>query len=170
MDLFDKLVDQLLNEFNVEDRNDPAFYDYAVIFVQQLKARNLVQPGVDVRKTAMQIVKDQYYNYIDVNDNVSFKISFFFDNNNPTPNNLRVEVDNLLNDDPPKMIENTHEEESIDEIVDFLDTASREAEQKANEVPGQNVPAQVGETPSEMPEAEPAQQQVPNTSQYLKGL
>ena len=37
MDIFDKLVDQILMEFNVEDRNDPAFYDYAVIFVQQLK-------------------------------------------------------------------------------------------------------------------------------------
>lgn len=166
MNLFDNLVDQLLNEFNVEDRNDPAFYDYAVIFVQQLKARNLVPPGVDVRKTAMQIVKDQYYNYIDAQDNVSFKVSFFFDSTTPTPNNLRVEVDNLLNDEPPKIIENTHEEESIDEIVDFLDTASREAEQKSAEVSGQDVPAAVGETPSEMPQA----QQVPNTSQYLKGL
>lgn len=166
MDTFDKLVEQLLNEFNVADRNDPAFYDYAVVFVQQLKARNMVQPGVDVRKTAMQIVKDQYYNYIDINDNVSFKVSFFFDSKDPTPNNLRVEVDNLLNDEPPKMIENTHEEESIDEIVDFLDKASREAEQKSGEVPGQDVPAAVGETPSEMPQA----QQTPNTSQYLKGL
>jgi len=171
MDTFDKLIDQILMEFNVEDRNDPAFYDYAVIFVQQLKARNMVPPGVDVRKTAMQIVRDGYYNYIDINDNVSFKVSFFFDSTTPTPNNLRVEVDNLLNDDPPKMIENTHEEESIDEIVDFLDKESRAAEQKSGEVPGQDVPAAVGETPSEMPEAEPAQpQQVPNTSQYLKGL
>lgn len=164
--IFDNLIDQLLNEFNVEDRNDPAFYDYAVVFVQQLKARNMVQPGVDVRKTAMQIVKDQYYNYIDINDNVSFKVSFFFDSTTPSPNNLRVEVDNLLNDEPPKMIENTHEEESIDEIVDFLDKASREAEQKSGEIPGQDVPAAVGETPSEMPQA----QQTPNTSQYLKGL
>jgi hypothetical protein len=170
MDTFDKLVDQLLNEFNVEDRNDPAFYDYAVIFVQQLKARNLVAPGVDVRRTAMQIVKDQYYNYIDTNDNVSFKVSFFFDSTTPTPNNLRVEIDNLLNDEPPKMIENTHEEESIDEIVDYLDTASREAEQKSSEIPGQDVPGEVGETPSEMPNAKPTQQQPPNTSQYLKGL
>ena len=166
MDTFDKLIDQLLNEFNVEDRNDPAFYDYAVIFVQQLKARNLVKPGVDVRRTAMQIVKDEYYNYIDTNDNASFKVSFFLDNRNPSPNNLRVEIDNLLNDEPPKMIENTHEEGSINEIVDFLDTASREAKQKADEVPGENVPAAVGETPSEMPQAE----QTPNTSQYLKGL
>ena len=167
MDTFDKLVDQVLTEFNVEDRNDPAFYDYAVIFIQQLKARNLVLPGVDVRRTAMQIVKDGYYNYIDVNDNVSFKVSFFFDSTTPTPNNLRVEIDNLLNDDPPKMVESTHEEESIDEIVDYLDIASRDAEQKNSQVPGQDVPAAVGETPSEMPNSKP---QVPNTSQYLKGL
>lgn len=166
MDIFDKLVDQILMEFNVEDRNDPAFYDYAVVFVQQLKQRNLIPPGIDIRKTAMQIVKDEYYNYIDTNDNVSFKVSFFFNSTAPTPNNLRVEIDNLLNDEPPKMIENTHEEESIDEIVDFLDTAAREAEQQGEQVPGQDVPAAVGETPSEMPQA----QQEPNTSQYLKGL
>lgn len=168
MDTFDKLIDQLLKEFNVEDRNDPAFYDYAVIFVQQLKQRNLIPPGVDVRKTAMQIVKDGYYNYIDTNDNVSFKVSFLFDTSmlDNAPHNLKIEVDNLLNDESPKVIENTHEEESIDEIVDFLDKASREAEQKAGEIPGQDVPADVGETPSEMPQS----QQVPNTSQYLKGL
>lgn len=168
MDTFDKLVDQLLNEFSVEDRNDPAFYDYAVIFVQQLKQRNLIPPGVDVRKTSMQIVKDGYYNYIDVNDNVSYKVSFLFNTSikDSSPHNLKVEIDNLLDDEPPKVIENTHEEESIDEIVDFLDTASREAEQETEEVPGENVPAEVGETPSEMPQA----QQVPNTSQYLKGL
>ena len=77
MDTFDKLIDQILMEFNVEDRNDPAFYDYAVIFVQQLKARNLVKPGVDVRKTAMQIVKDEYYNYIDTNDNAGILHHFW---------------------------------------------------------------------------------------------
>ena len=166
MSKFDKFYNLLLTEFNVEDRNDPAFYDYAVIFVQQLKQRNMLKPGVDIRKTAMQIVKDLYYNYIDINDNISFKVSFFFDLADPTPNNLRVEIDNLLNDDPPKMIENTHQEESIDEIVNFLDTAARKAEQQGEQVPGQDVPAAVGETPSEMPQA----QQEPNTSQYLKGL
>jgi hypothetical protein len=168
MSRFDDYYSHLLTEFNVEDRNDPAFYDYAVVFVQQLKARNMIQPGVDVRKTAMQIVKDQYYNYIDINDNVSFKVSFFFNSATPSPNNLRVEIDNLLNDEPPKMIENTHEEESIDEIVDFLDTASREAEQKSGEVPGQDVPAAVGETPSEMPDA--VKPQTPNTSKYISGV
>ena len=168
MNIFDKLVDQILMEFNVEDRNDPAFYDYAAVFTQQLKQRNLIAPGVDVRKTAMQIVKDGYYNYIDTNDNISYKVSFLFNTTlkDSSPHNLKIEIDNLLDDEPPKVIENTHEEESIDEIVDFLDTASREAEQKSGEVPGQDVPAAVGETPSEMPQA----QQEPNTSQYLKGL
>ena len=184
MDIFDKLVDQLLNEFNVEDRNDPAFYDYAVIFVQQLKQRNLVAPGIDVRKTAMQILQDGYYNYIDINDNVSYKISFLFNTSvkDNSPHNLKVEIDNLLNDEPPKIIENTHEEESIDEIVDFLDNASREAEVETGKVPGQDVPQEVSNLGSEMPGAKASQfdqgnapgfsasQQQPNTSQYLKGL
>ena len=182
MDLFDKLVDQLLNEFNVEDRNDPAFYDYVVIFIQQLKQRNMILPGVDVRKTAMQVVKDGYYNFIDIDDNASYKVAFLFDSTKKSPNNLRVEVSNLLENEPPKMIENTHEEDSINDIVDFLDTASREAKQKSEETPGENVPAEVGETPSEMPGAQPpapgagfeqsqgTAQQPPNTSQYLKGL
>jgi hypothetical protein len=184
MDLFDKLVDQLLNEFNVEDRNDPAFYDYAVIFVQQLKQRNMIPPGVDIRRTAMQIVKDGYYNYIDVEDTVSYKISFLFNASikDSSPHNLKIEIENLLENEPLKVIENTHEEESIDEIVSFLDTASRDAGIENNKIPGQDVPADVGETPSEMPGAKPpgfeqpvqggsqSPQQVPSTSQYLKGL
>ena len=185
MDTFDKLVDQLLNEFNVEDRNDPAFYDYAAVFTQQLKQRNLIAPGVDVRKTAMQIVKDGYYNYIDANDNISYKISFLFNTSikDGSPHNLKVEVDNLLTDEPPKIIENTHEEESIDEIVDFLDNASREAEVETGKIPGQDVPQEVSDMESEMPGAKASQfdqgsapgfsgpsQQQPNTSQYLKGL
>jgi hypothetical protein len=185
MDIFDKLVDQILMEFNVEDRNDPAFYDYAAVFTQQLKQRNLIAPGVDVRKTAMQIVKDGYYNYIDVNDNISYKVSFLFNTSikDSSPHNLKVEVDNLLTDEPPKIIENTHEEESIDEIVDFLDNASREAEVETGKIPGEDVPQEVSDTESEMPGAKGSQfdqgnvpstantpQQPPNTSQYLKGL
>ena len=132
----------------------------------------------------MQIVRDGYYNYIDTEDTVSYKISFLFNTsiNDESPHNLKIEIDNLLNDEPPKVIENTHEEESIDEIVDFLDTASRDAEQETGKIPGQDVPADVGETPSEMPGAKPpgfekpvqggapTPQQTPNTSQYLKGL
>jgi hypothetical protein len=184
MSKFDEYYSHLLTEFNVVDRNDPAFYDYAVIFVQQLKQRNMIPPGIDVRKTAMQIVKDQYYNYIDTNDNVSYKVSFLFNTSikDTSPHNLKVEIDNLLNDEPPKVIESTHEEESIDEIVDFLDKASRDAEIETGKIPGQDVPAEVGETPSEMPGAKSSQfdqgnapefntpQQTPNTSQYLKGL
>ena len=193
MDTFDKLVDQLLNEFNVQDRNDPAFYDYAVIFVQQLKQRNLVQPGVDVRKTAMQIVKDGYYNYIDIDESVSYKVTFLFDESikSISPNNLRIEIDNLLDEDEPKVIENTHKEESINDIVDFLDKAVREAEKESGKIPGEDMPEELSDTGSELPgvqqsskptspiqaPAEPqgapgfsAGQQAPNTSQYLKGL
>jgi hypothetical protein len=185
MDIFDKLVDQILMEFNVEDRNDPAFYDYAAVFTQQLKQRNLIAPGVDVRKTAMQIVKDGYYNYIDTNDNISYKVSFLFNTSlkDSSPHNLKIEIDNLLDDEPPKIIENTHEEESIDEIVDFLDNASREAEIETGKIPGEDVPQEVSDMGSEMPGAKASQfdqgnapgfsnapQQQPNTSQYLKGL
>jgi hypothetical protein len=166
MNNFNTLLEQILKEFNVEDRNDPMFYDYIVIFVQQLKARNMLKPGVDVRKTAMEIVKNQYYNYIDVKDNISYKISFFFNTTaKGDTNNLRIEIKNLLKTEPPKVIENTHEEESITEIVNFLDTASREAEQQNNEVPGQDVPAAVGETPAQMPEAQPiSPDQLPQTT------
>lgn len=193
MDLFDNLVDQLLNEFSVEDRNDPAFYDYAVIFIQQLKQRNLISPGIEVRKTAMQIVKDGYYNFIDTDDSVSYKVTFLFDKSikGISPNNLRIEIDNLLDDDEPKVIENTHKEESISEIVDFLDKASREAQKEDSKIPGEDMPEELSDTGSELPGVQqsskptspiqaPAEpqgapgfstgQQAPNTSQYLKGL
>lgn len=164
MDTFDKLVDQLLNEFNVEDRNDPAFYDYAVLFVQQLKQRNMMKPGQDVRKTAMQIVKDQYFNYIDEDGNTAFKVEFVFDDQQKIPNNLTVLIKELPSGKVVKEITNTHEESSIGEVVEFIT-----AEQQKAKAAGTEVPAAVGETPSEMPGAEPTQQ-VPNTSQYLKGL
>lgn len=163
MDTFDKLVEQLLNEFNVEDRNDPAFYDYAVLFVKQLKQRNMVKPGVDVRKTAMQILKDQYYNFIDENGNVAYKVEFLFDDEVESPNNLSVAIKSLPNGDIVKKIEDTHEESSITDIADFIETEVQKQKQA-----GQTSPEQVGETPSEMPGA--VQPQTPNTSQYLKGL
>lgn len=161
MDLFDKLVDKVLMEFNVEDRNDPAFYDYAVLFVKQLKQRNMVKPGVDVRNTAMQIVKDGYFNFIDEDSNVNLKVEFIFDDNQEIPNNLSVIIKELPSEKVVKSIENTHEESSIEDIATFI----ADEQQKAKAA-GTEVPAAVGETPSEMPQA----QQVPNTSQYLKGL
>ena len=164
MDTFDKLVDQLLNEFNVEDRNDPAFYDYAVLFVKQLKQRNMVKPGVDVRNTAMQIVKDGYFNFIDEDSNVNLKVEFIFDDEQKIPNNLSVVIKELPSEKVIKNIEDTHEESSIVDIAEFI-----AGEQQKAKAAGTEVPAAVGETPSEMPGAEPAQQ-VPNTSQYLKGL
>jgi len=161
MDTFDKLVDQLLNEFNVADRNDPAFYDYAVLFVKQLLQRNMIKPGQDVRKTSMQIIKDQYYNYIDEDGNLAYKIEFIFDDEQKVPNNLSVIIKELPSGKVVKEITNTHEESSINEIAEFIT-----AEQQKQQAAGKEVPAQVGETPSEMPQA----QQTPNTSQYLKGL
>jgi hypothetical protein len=163
MDLFDKLVDQLLNEFNVEDRNDPAFYDYAVLFVQQLKQRNMIKPGQDIRKTSMQIVKDGYYNFIDEDGSLAYKIEFVFDSEQKVPNNLSVIIKELPSGNTVKEITNTHEESSINEIAEFI-----AAEQQKQQQAGQTAPEQVGETPSEMPDA--VKPQVPNTSQYLKGL
>jgi hypothetical protein len=163
MDTFDKLVDQILMEFNVEDRNDPAFYDYAVLFVQQLKQRNMIKPGQDVRKTSMQIVKDGYYNFIDEDGNLAYKIEFIFDSEQKTPNNLSVIIKELPSGNVVKEINNTHEESSIGEIAEFI-----AAEQQKQQQAGQTAPEQVGETPSEMPDA--VKPQTPNTSQYLKGL
>ena len=163
MDTFDKLVDQLLNEFNVEDRNDPAFYDYAVLFVQQLKQRNMIKPGQDVRKTSMQIVKDGYYNFIDEDGNLAYKIEFIFDSEQKIPNNLSVIIKELPSGNTIKEITNTHEESSINDIAEFI-----AAEQQKQQQAGQTAPEQVGETPSEMPNA--VKPQEPNTSQYLKGL
>jgi hypothetical protein len=163
MDLFDKLVDQLLNEFNVEDRNDPAFYDYAVLFVKQLLQRNMIKPGQDVRKTSMQIVRDGYYNFIDEDGNLAYKLEFIFDAEQKTPNNLSVIIKELPSGNVVKEITNTHEESSINEIVEFI-SAELQKQQQA----GTTAPEQIGETPSEMPDA--VQTQTPNTSQYLKGL
>jgi hypothetical protein len=163
MDTFDKLVDQLLNEFNVEDRNDPAFYDYAVLFVKQLLQRNMIKPGQDVRKTSMQIVKDGYYNFIDEDGNLAYKIEFIFDAEQKIPNNLSVIIKELPSGNTVKEITNTHEESSINDIAEFI-----AAEQQKQQQAGQTAPEQVGETPSEMPNA--VKPQEPNTSQYLKGL
>jgi hypothetical protein len=163
MNLFDTLVEQLLNEFNVEDRNDPAFYDYAVLFVKQLLQRNMLKPGTDVRKTSMQIVKDGYYNFIDEDGNAAFKVEFLFDDEVESPNNLSVSVKALPTGEIVKKIENTHEESSIADIADFVESEVQKQKQA-----GETAPEQVGETPSEMPGA--VQPQVPNTSQYLKGL
>ena len=163
MDTFDKLVDKILLEFNVEDRNDPAFYDYAVLFVQQLKQRNMIKPGQDVRRTSMQIVKDGYYNFIDEENNLAYKIEFIFDAEQKTPNNLSVIIKQLPSGNTVKEITNTHEESSINDIAEFI-----AAEQQKQQQAGQTAPEQVGETPSEMPNA--VKPQEPNTSQYLKGL
>jgi hypothetical protein len=163
MSRFDDYYSHLLTEFNVEDRNDPAFYDYAVLFVKQLLQRNMLKPGSDVRRTSMDIVKKQFFNYIDEESNIQYKIEFVFDDNIEIPNNLTVNIKELPSGNVVKTIEDTHEETSIKDIVDFIQTKKQEDQQA-----GVTTPEQVGETPSEMPGA--VQTQEPNTSQYLKGL
>ena len=176
MKKFDALLTQLLKEFNVEDRNDPAFYDYVVVLLQQIRQKNLLNPDklTDLRKTATEIVRKSRYNFISEEDNVSLKIEFIFkggkdstksDENQPV-NNLIVKISSLppSAQEAPKIFENTYEESSIMDIVDYLE--AKKLESAEAEKAGTSVPAQVGETPSELP----ATQEVPDTSQYLKGL
>jgi hypothetical protein len=184
MDLFDILVEQLLTEINVQDRNDPAFEDYVGTFVLQLKRRDLIPPDTDSDELIQRILDRGWYIHKDTNNNVSYKVTFLFDKSikSDMPNNLRVEIENLLEDEPSKMIENTHQEESIDEIVDFLDKATKGAQEEAGKVPGEDIPMDLGsDASSAMPAAKPpgfekptnpveAPQQAPSTSQYLKGL
>lgn len=176
MKKFDALLTQFLKEFNVEDRNDPAFYDYVVILLQQIREKNLLNPEKiqDVRKTAMEIVRRGRYNFIDEKNNLSLKIEFIFKggkditkkDENQSVNNLMVKISSLpsVAGETPKVFENTYEESSITDIVDYLETKKLEASE--TDKVGVEVPAQVGETPSELPSSETP----PDTSQYLKGL
>jgi hypothetical protein len=176
MKKFDLVYSQLLKEFNVEDRNDPSFYDYVVIMLQQIKQKNLLDPNKlsDIRKAAMDIVRKGYFNFIDEKTGVSQKVDFIFKGGaniakspqNQTTNNLTVRVTSVppKRDEKPKVIDNTYDEDSISEIVDYLETKQTEA--KNQQTTGTEVPAQVGETPSQLPGAE----QPADTSQYLKGL
>lgn len=167
MHTFNKIYNSILNEFNIEDRNDPSFYDYVVIFLQQLKQLNLLAPEKvsDLRKTALQIVKNGYYNFIDENNNISQKIQFLFDSSKDV-NSMRVVIKDLLNPGTEdKVIDNTHEETSVNEITDFLQLKKDEALKAKNA--GKTAPAAVGgSTPSAMPGAVTPV----NTSEYLKGL
>jgi len=167
MKKFDELYKILITEFNVQDRNDPSFYDYVVILLQQIKQRNLLPPEklVDIRRTATQVVKDGYYNFIDEQGGVSLKISFIFDTNVKDVNNLKVNITNLLDPkDETKTIDNAHEESSIDDIGNYIQSKKAELDQAKGA--GTEVPAAVGETPSQMPDATAPV----STSQYLKGL
>jgi len=168
MNNFDNLYETLLAEFNVQDRNDPSFYDYVVIMLQQFKQRNLLSPEklTDIRKVATQIVKDGYYNFIDEANNLSYKISFVFGTDKKDVNNLQVRITDLLKpSEPAKVIDNTHEESSVDDIGEYIETKKTEGLQQQGA--GTEVPAAVGDqSQSEMPGAVTP----PNTSQYLKGL
>jgi len=178
MKKFDTVYKQLLKEFNIEDRNDPSFYDYVVVLLKQLRSNtNLIDPNKlsDLRKIAMETVKKGYYLFNDEKNNVSQKIEFIFkggkntakSDENQSVNNLTVKISSVppkLNE-KPKVIENTYDESSISDIVDYLESKKTEAESEAQA--GTEVPAQMGETPSELPGGA---QRPPDTSQYLKGL
>jgi len=178
---FDSLLDSILTEFNVEDRNDPAFYDYIVILLQQFLQRNLLNPKKmgDLRKTAMQILRDGYFNFIDEENDLSFKIAFIFDVENASEksvNNLSVKIYDLINtNEPPKTIENTHEETSITEIANYIEQKKFETAQQNDQQPGVDVPAELSQNPpSELPQATPPGGTPPpapasNTGQYMQG-
>jgi hypothetical protein len=186
---FDAILDSYLVEFNIQDRNDPTFYDYVVVLLQQIKQRDLVDPDqlTDIRKTATETVKRGFYIFTDADEshNVALKIEFLFDGSGSTPNNLKVQITDLLNlNQKPKIIDNTFEEASISEITDYIE--DKKIEQQEGTA-GETAPEEVGETPSELPGAmssnkneesntqssenqKPQKPQTPNTSQYLKGL
>jgi len=167
---FNNYYNYLLTEFNVEDRNDPAFYDYAVILVQQMLQRGLLSPNeTNVTNLAMQIVKNSYYIYKDIENNIAYKILFIFKSQDKSPHNLTVQIEPVppITSEQPKVIPNTHDEASIADIVDFLELKKQEALQKQNA--GTSTPAEVGEVTSKLPGAtEPSP--VSDTSNYLRGL
>lgn len=178
MKRFDSVYSHFLKEFNVEDRNDPSFYDYVVILLKQLRNNpNLINPNklTDLRKVAMETVKRGYYLFNDEKNNVSQKIEFIFkggkdvakSDENQSTNNLTIKITSVppKADEKPKVIENTYDESSISDIVEYLESKKIENETQAQA--GTEMPAQVGETPSALPGGA---QQPPDTSQYLKGL
>lgn len=178
MKRFNLVYSKLLKEFNVEDRNDPSFYDYVVVLLKQLRSSpNLIDPNKlsDLRKTAMETVRKGYYLFNDEKNNISQKIEFVFrggkdtakSDENQSVNNLVVKITSVppKPDEKPKMIEDTYDESSISDIVDYLETKKTEAETQTTV--GTEVPAQVGETPSALPGGA---EQPADTSQYLKGL
>jgi hypothetical protein len=178
MKKFDLVYSNLLKEFNVEDRNDPSFYDYVVILLKQIRNNpNLIDPNklTDLRKTAMDVVKKGYYLFNDEKNNISQKIEFIFKggknatkkDEDQSVNNLVVKITSVppKAEEKPKLIENTYDESSVLDIVSYLETKKTEAQSQAQA--GTETPAQVGETPSALPGGA---QQPADTSQYLKGL
>jgi hypothetical protein len=181
MKKFESLMEMFLKEFNVQDRNDPSFYDYVVVMLQQFISRDLLHPEnlKSLRDTATEIVKDGYYIYKDFDNkhNVAYKIAFVFDNTEKDLTGMQVRIYDLINHGKePYVIDNTFEDSSIADISDYIE---KEKSGHGEEVPGETAPEAVGETPSAMPGAVPPTgteqpsvpgQATPNTSQYLQGL
>ena len=187
MKKFESLLEMYLTEFNVQDRNDPSFYDYVVVMLQQFISHDLLHPEnlKDLRDTATEIVKDGFYIYkdFDNNHNVAYKIAFVFDNTDKDLSGMQVRIYDLINHDKePYVIDNTFEDSSIADIGDYIE--KEKGGRNEEEIPGETAPEAVGETPSALPGAVPptgaeqplapgAAPQVggaPNTSQYLAGL
>jgi hypothetical protein len=182
MKKFESLMEMFLNEFNVQDRNDPSFYDYVVVMLQQFVSRDLLHPEnlKDLRDTATDIVKNGYYIYkdFDNNHNVAYKIAFIFDNSEKDLTGMQVRIYDLINHDKePYVIDNTFEDSSIADIGDYIEK-EKGGHNEEEEVPGETAPEAIGEVPSALPgavpptgnEPAPAAGGAPNTSQYLKGL
>jgi len=192
MKKFERLMKMYLTEFNIEDSNDPGFYDYVVLLLQQLVARDLISPEIlgDLRKTAMKIVHDKTYNYSDFDNqhNVNCTIDFIFNSfehgetDNQKLTGMTVVIQNNIPDkngekSKPYKITNTFEESSVDDICNHIDDL-KSGKNNEEEIPGETAPEAVGETPSAMPGAVPSVptgEEVPvppaaSTSQYLKGL
>jgi hypothetical protein len=158
---FDKLVDQLLNEFNVEDRNDLKPYDYAVLLARQLKQRSMIKTKLDVRSIAMSIITPKEDGRYFLNYNNTYEIEFVIDDINIPPSAIIVKE--LSSGKVIKEVTNIHEESSIEEVVEFLST-----EEQKQQSAGISAPEQVSEVPSEMPDA--VKPQTPNTSKYISGV
>jgi hypothetical protein len=155
MKKFDLKFNELLNEFNIQNRNDPDYYDYVVLVLQQLKQRGLIgtKHPIDIRKTATETIKKGFFNYIDTEADISYKLEFIFNTSSSgdvkmdtDTNNLTVRIVDLQNPEQVQIIENTHDEYSVKEIGEFL--SKKKIEKQAG---GGVEPTEVGETPSALP-------------------
>jgi hypothetical protein len=133
MSAFIKTLRNYLLEFNVADRADPAFYDYVTILVQQLKKRGFVGgfESFDVRQQVQRAIRNEFINIIDPLSDFSYKISFLFTDSTADVSNMSVKLTDLIDTSkPPKVIDNTHEETSIDEICTYLEQQKTEVKQQ----------------------------------------
>ena len=152
MSKFDVLLETFLAEYNVTERDDPEFYDYVVVLIQQLKKRGFVggSEPFDIRVNARRAIRNEFINIVDPLSDFSYKIEFLFNTNAPDVSNLSVRIVNLLDPAAPvKVIDNTHEETSTDEICDYLEIEkTKQLQQKENPVETVPTPGTVSALPN----------------------